>query len=1068
MPAAAAAALASAAFTAAGGVAAGALAVAAATLAYGVAFAVVSLGISFAIGSIMGAIFKPRSQNGFAAEAQGRTQIVRSNVQPRNIIYGRAMTSGPLIFAASTDGPSKKNQFMHLVIALADHECDAIEEVYLGEDPVGTLDEFGQPTNGKFLKTWGESQTKSFPITPGAHTSITFDVGNVIWRVNSAVASWPLNVQENAYNNQTLRFDYLEGGTTVNVYGIDPNATAIDITFEGRAWHRYVRVKKHLGHVDQQADGDLVAEVPGWTWEHRLRGVCYLYIRLEYDSDLFPNGLPNVKALVRGKRIWDPRNGVTSWTNNWALCVYDYLRDPKGFGCNDADIDQQSVITAANISDEWLDLGNGIFQSRYRCDGIVMSDKSPRENLAEMASAGAGPIVISGGVFRVFAGAYETPTVTLTESDLRGPVKVSPRISRKDLFNVVKGTFINPANSWQPSDFPAVANSTYAGYDGEVIERDIELPFTTDSIMAQRLAKIILERSRQGIVVNFPAKLTAFQLTAYSTVYVSLAKFGWTNKVFRVMSWKMSDDGGIDLILNEEAAAVYNWNYGDATVNDPAPDTNLPNPFAVENVGQIFIDSGEQHLIVTDSGVVVSRAYVTWPAPREQSLEQLGRVELQYRRWDTDWMTLTTLAADATSVYISPVEDGIAYQVRARFVSSLGVRSPEWSYSTAHVIVGKLAPPGNLTGLSLTVLNGFANLTWDPATDLDVRNGGQARIRHTTDLVQPTWGSAIDIGGHVSGAANSVQLPLLQGVYLAKWVDSTGHESPAAAMVVTTAPALTDLNIVATVTEHPAFAGVKTNVVRDPSLNGIKLINLGMIDDQGLSDATGLWDSQLAIDSLGKIDDVIGQGGWGLIDSIGGIVDSGTYLFANALDLGAVEKSRLTATIDSVSFDTVDMIDGRLDYLDNWSDIDGGRIEDTSVALYVRTTADNPAGSPTWTEWQRFSMGDYEARAFQWKVEMTSASANHNVVVTGLTVSIDMPDRIDFGRGVVSAAGPTVVTFDKPFRIVPAIGITAQNMQQGDWFTISPVPTIAGFTVNFFNSAGTPISRKFDWDAKGY
>jgi len=698
-----------------------------------------------------------------------------------------------------------------------------------------------------------------------------------------------------------------------------------------------------------------------------------------------------------------------------------------------------------------------------------MSDKSPRDNLSEMVTASGGVIAITGGVFRVFAGAYDIPTVTLTESDLRGSIKVRPRMSRKDLFNRVKGTFINPSNSWQPSDFPPVGNSLYAQQDGEVIDRDIELPFTTDAIMAQRLAKIILERSRQGIVVEYPAKLTAFQLTAYSTVYLTLAKFGWTNKVFRVMSWKMSDDGGIDLILNEEAAAVYNWNYGDATVNDPAPDTNLPNPFVVERVGQLTLQSGSDQLVVSQSGVVTSRIQVTWPAAVDASLAQTGQIELQYQRADGgDWVALSAMPADAGSAYITPVEDGVPYNVRARYLSQLGVRSPEWTYAPLHIVVGKLAPPANLTGLSLTVLNGFANLTWDPATDVDVRNGGQARIRHTTDLVQPSWGSAIDIGGYVSGAANSAQLPLLSGVYLAKWIDSTGHESPAAAMVITTAPSLIDLNIVATITEHPTFAGATTNVVRDPSLNGIKLIGVGLIDDQGLMDATGLWDSMGSVDSLGLIDSVVGQGGWGLIDSLGGIVEEGTYLFASSLDLGVVETSRLTATIDAVAFDTGDLIDFRLDDIDTWEDIDGGRINDTSVALFVRTTPDDPAGTPIWSAWQRFTMGDYEARAFQWKVELASESANHNVVVTGLTVSVDMPDRIEYARNVLSATGPTAVVFDKAFRVIPAIGITAQNMQQGDFFTVNPAPTTAGFTVNFFNSAGTPISRRFDWDAKGY
>lgn len=1062
MPAAAAAALASAVFSAAGGVAAGAFAVAAATIAYGAAFAVVSLGISFAIGSIMGAVFKPKSNNGFSAEAQGRTQVVRSNVQPRNLIYGRAMTSGPLIYAGSTDG-EKKNQFMHLVIALADHQCDGIEEIYLGDDPAGIPEGSIYPTSGKFLKVWGTSAAMTVAVTPGA-TSMTFNVdGGNVYRMASVIA----NVSDgSSYNVSDI--SWTEGLPSVTVRGLQPETTHLMVTYEIQNAHAYVRVKRHLGTLDQAADADMVAEVPGWTWDHRLQGVTYIYVRLEFDSDIFPNGLPNVKAMVRGKVLYNPFYGTRYWTDNWAMCVYDYLTDERGFGCDPQDIDMEAFGAAGNISDEAVPLANGGVQLRYRCNGIVMTDKSPRDNLAEMVSACGGTVVVAGGVFRMFAGAYDIPTVTLTESDLRGAVKVRPRTSRKDLFNVVKGTFVDPSKNWQPSDFPAVKNPLYAQQDGEVIERDIELPFTTDATMAQRLAKIILERSRQGIVVEFPAKLTAFQLSAYSTVKLTLAKFGWTNKVFRVMSWKLSDDGGVDLVLNEEAATVYDWSAGDATNYDPAPDTNLPNPFVVENVGPISMDSGEAHLVLSSSGVVTSRILLTWPQPTELSVRQTGRTEIQYKRADqADWQVLAPVSADTTGQYISPVDDGKPYQVRARFVSALGVRSPLWTYSPVHVVVGKLAPPGNLTGLSLTVLNGFANLTWDAATDLDVRNGGQARIRHTTDLVQPSWASAIDIGGFVSGAANSAQLPLLEGVYLAKWIDSTGHESPQAAMVITTAPSLSSLNIVATVAEHPAFSGAKTNVVLDPALNGIKLIGNGLIDDQGLIDATGLWDDQGAIDGLGPIDDVVGAGGWGLIDSLGGIVSDGTYQFASTFDLGVVEKSRLTATIDALSFDTGDLIDFRYDLIDSWESIDGGRINDTAVMLYVRTTNDDPAGSPTWTEWQRFSMGDYEMRACQWKVELASGSSTHNVVVTGLTVSVDMPDRRESGKNITSGAAALPIVFGKPFRVDPVLGITAQNMAQGDYFSITG-KTATGFTITFFNASSTPVSRRFDWDAVSY
>ncbi|WP_061960236.1 phage tail protein, partial [Cupriavidus pauculus] len=695
MPAAAAAAVASAIFSAAGGVAAGALAVAAATIAYGAAFAVVSLGISFAIGSVMGAVFKPRTPNTFTSEAQGRTQTVRSNVQPRNMIYGRAMTSGPLIFAASTDGPSKKNQFMHLVVALADHECDAIEEIYLGEDAANVPEGQIHPVGGRFMKQWGESVVERY--SAGGTSIYSYQMGNGVVKITSIIARRNGSVEGQFGVIEDVVTDYTVNGSVVTVRNVQTDAFEIVITYEALRTQVFVRIKRHYGSDDQAADADLVAEVPGWTWDHRLRGVCYIYVRLEYDADIFPNGLPNIKALVRGKKLYDPRYNATYWSDNWGLCLYDYLRDVRGFACTDNDIDVSSVITAINVSEETVPLGDGQTQKRYRCNGIVMSDKSPRDNLAEMISASGGVVTITGGVFRVFAGAYDIPTVTLTESDLRGPVKVRPRASRKDLFNQVKGTFVSPANNWQPSDFPVVSNPTYAAADGEVIARDIELPFTTDVVMAQRLAKIILERSRQGIVVEFPAKLSAFQLTAYSTVRLSLAKFGWNNKVFRVMSWKMSDDGGVDLTLNEEAAAVYDWNAGNATIVDPAPDTNLPNPFSVENMGQLVLDSGEAQLILSQSGVVTSRILVKWPVAQDAALVQMGQAEIQYKpAGQSDWIALPLLPADTGQVYISPVEDGQPYQIRGRFVSALRVRSPQWTYSPVHVVVGKLAPPRNL------------------------------------------------------------------------------------------------------------------------------------------------------------------------------------------------------------------------------------------------------------------------------------------------------------------------------------------------------------------------------------
>jgi hypothetical protein len=47
------------------------------------------------------------------------------------------------------------------------------------------------------------------------------------------------------------------------------------------------------------------------------------------------------------------------------------------------------------------------------------------------------------------------------------------------------------------------------------------------------------------------------------------------------------------------------------------------------------------------------------------------------------------------------------------------------------------------------------------------------------------------------------------------------------------------------------------------------------------------------------------------------------------------------------------------------------------------------------------------------------------------------------------------------------VGVTAQNMQAGDYFQITGV-TSTGFTISFYDSSANPITRNFTWSATGY
>jgi hypothetical protein len=89
-------------------------------------------------------------------------------------------------------------------------------------------------------------------------------------------------------------------------------------------------------------------------------------------------------------------------------------------------------------------------------------------------------------------------------------------------------------------------------------------------------------------------------------------------------------------------------------------------------------------------------------------------------------------------------------------------------------------------------------------------------------------------------------------------------------------------------------------------------------------------------------------------------------------------------------------------------------------------------------------------------------------VVSALSVTIDMPDRIFSGNDITSGATTYTVTFTNPYKSDNyAVGITAQGMSTGDYFTVSN-KTINGFDVAFFNSSDTSVSKVFDYLAKGF
>jgi hypothetical protein len=357
--------------------------------------------------------------------------------------------------------------------------------------------------------------------------------------------------------------------------GTDSNGRPVYGATSGTTWHptggvALVLCSFYTGSAGQPADATLVAaSASKWTTSHTLDGISYARVTLAYDHEVFKLGVPNISFEIRGRNdIYDPRTASSSYSANTALCLNHYLTSTKtGPNVSYADeIDASALTAAANICDESVSLDAGGTESRYTCNGYVDLAEKPESVIGDFKTAMAGWMVYSGGRFKIYAGAFETPTFTVDADMLGGGVTIKNRTPKRERFNLVKGVYQSPQTVYQPTDFPSVTNATYQTEDGEEIDLDIELVFTTSPATAQRIAKIELERSRLELVVSLICNLRALPAEAGMTVYVTLSRYDWDAKAFFVQSSTLGllEDGtvGVSLSLREIASSVYSWTPG--------------------------------------------------------------------------------------------------------------------------------------------------------------------------------------------------------------------------------------------------------------------------------------------------------------------------------------------------------------------------------------------------------------------------------------------------------------------------------------------------------------------------
>ena len=829
------------------------------------------------------------------------------------------------------------------------------------------------------------------------------------------------------------------------------DGTAVEVNSSDSNFYKdsesLIRVEPHYG-TDGQSASTLLSTLTNWTANHKLSGLCYLAVRFKWNQDAF-TGIPKVQAKIQGKKVVSYNASLVAqspaYSTNPAWCLLDYLTNTRyGKGLSISEMDLQSFYDASQVCETQVTPYSGgsdinIFDTNTALD----TSQKIIDNVREILKGCRGYLPYTQGTYKLIIETIGSASITLTEDDIIGGYTLSVPTKNERYNRVIVG-FVNPDRNYQVDEvqFPPIDDSGLPSEDqhenmktadgGFLLEGRFDFKTITSPYQAEEMAEVILRRSRQALTLGLTVSFDAYDLAIGDIVNITHSSLGFSSKPFRVMGMTFNEDFTIGLSLVEYQASHYTW--ATKTQQATIPTTNLPNPFNIQPPASITLND---QLIQYNDGTVIVALDITLGASPDSFVDYY---QVEYKlSSDTDYIIYAQ--GSGLTHRVLNVIDQETYDVRVKAYNSFGVGSTY--ISAQRKIVGAIEPPSDVQDFACNIVGTDAHLSWSAVPDLDL---AYYVINYSTVTSGAEWQNSVPLVTKVSRPATSITVPARTGSYLIKAVDKLGNFSSNETIVSTNITSIGNFNAVATQNEHPDFTGAKTNVVKVGST--IQLDTTELFDDN----------------TTDNFDDITTR----FFDSgtlAGNLYSSGNYEFSDVIDIGAVHTSRVTANITQSAEDTdrlFDFVSGNFD--DQPSNFDGDASVNSNSHLEIALSNDNI----TYTAFRNFTVGDYTARYYKFRIVMTSSNNSATPIVSQLSVTIDMIDRIFSGNDITSGAGTYTVVFTNPYKSVNyAVGITSQSDSTGDYYLVTN-KTINGFDITFKNSGGTTISKVFDYLSKGY
>lgn len=374
------------------------------------------------------------------------------------------------------------------------------------------------------------------------------------------------------YFDDTVVWDVDSGGTIDGAGLLANYITDTDyapaLNASGTSFHYYD------GSDNQAADADLVTEIPGWTTNHRLRGLAYMAIKLKANADVYKGGLPLITAEIQGKFIQDI-NSVTAGDTTRTLInsgqdadpvdvLYDYLINPRyGKGldhtspdASDPDAGYQAGlhIDIASFQTAKSDI-NGFF----KINGAVNTAELIYNNVGELLESMNGMLVFQNGKYRLKIKQQNEPSVmNIGYDEIIGAVALQLP-GKQNKYNRMKADFRSKeAGVDYNDDIVVVDNPTYLTEDNDqTLEARMRLDYVDDQTLVTALTTFAMDESRYNAIVSFETAHNTLKVECGDIITLTLPDFGWeTGKLFRVAEMSISAEDTISFTAQEYESSI--------------------------------------------------------------------------------------------------------------------------------------------------------------------------------------------------------------------------------------------------------------------------------------------------------------------------------------------------------------------------------------------------------------------------------------------------------------------------------------------------------------------------------